>query len=377
MACFKIPFPLRLVLLLIGFLPSPYALGQCTYEQVLHVSGTEHVGCVDVTATSTETPVIAASQCGYEPFWVGVYGSASFTFTFSAPVGGVKINIMAVDNAFGNFEEMSVDVNGAFYPITNPGLPDGCQTPATLFPPGVVRATTGTIGSWRDIIINEPMNSITVANNWVNGVANGFAISLDICCINCPTDAGEITANALELCTDELASVPPPQQTFLESDDLLQYILFSDPVDTLGSILITNNSPGFSFDPAILSTGVTYYIAAIAGNDLNGNVDLSGFCLDISNAIEVVWHPLPTVSFFSAATDVCADNCYDIALTFTGTPPFQLKGEVRAGVNVIETIDETYNSNNAIYTICLPSNTPNGALVIETTELEDGHCGCD
>src|SRR5690606_24645930 len=133
----------------------------------------------------------------------------------------------------------------------------------------------------------------------------------------CLTDAGEITANPLGLCTDEPATLPPAEQANLVYDDILQYILFSDPDDTLGSIISTANLPGFAFDPATMQTGITYYIAAIAGNDLNGNVDIGDPCLDISNAIEVTWHALPSVSFLVAGDNLCVGECRDIEVYFT------------------------------------------------------------
>ena len=127
-----------------------------------------------------------------------------------------------------------------------------------------------------------------------------------------------------------------------------------------------------------MTTGVTYYIAAMAGNDLNGNVDLADPCLDFSNAIEVVWYPEPSVAFSVNATDVCPDECYDIEISFTGTPPFYLKGEIVEANNTVTVIDETYLDNMGVYTWCLYPNAPIGEVVIQATGLTDGNnCVCD
>ncbi|MFN0215810.1 MAG: hypothetical protein ACKVT2_16245 [Saprospiraceae bacterium] len=105
----------------------------------------------------------------------------------------------------------------------------------------------------------------------------------------------------------------------------MQYILFSDPGDTLGSIVSISNTPSFFFDPSVMQEGVTYYIAAIAGQEINGDVDLSDRCLDVSNAaVPVTWRPKPSVSFSIDNPDVCNGDCVNVLLEFTGDPPFSL-----------------------------------------------------
>lgn len=367
-----------LLLFLLAGWPLKEVYCQCMDHQITHTSGTQQYGCTFVTVTSTgSVSVLTPSPCFYGPYWVGRLGPGSYIFEFNPPITGVTIDVQTLDNDGGNTDEMVVSVNGAFYPITNPGTPDGCMDPAVIFPPGTVRGQPGLDGSWQGININETISVLEIHDNWVSGSPIGFFINLNICCINCPTDAGEITANPLDLCPNDLATVPVAEQTFLQSDDILQYILFSNPNDPTNSIVSTNNTPQFSFDPATMSLGTTYYIAAVAGNDLGGNVDLNDPCLDLSNFIEVIWHAIPTVVFSYATSEVCADNCYDIQANFTGTPPFQLMGQVIAGGNVITTFNENYFGNAGLLTICLPANTPLGDLEIEATELTDNICTCN
>ncbi|MFZ4476954.1 MAG: hypothetical protein ACOYPR_17295, partial [Saprospiraceae bacterium] len=94
-------------------------------------------------------------------------------------------------------------------------------------------------------------------------------------------------SGTFQVCSNETLTFPAVTQTVLDGDDILQYILFSNPNDTAGSIVATSASPSFTFGPP-LQTGVTYYVAAMAGNNLNDNVDLSDPCLDFSNARAVV-----------------------------------------------------------------------------------------
>ena len=354
------------------------AWSQCIFEPVLHTSGTLQVGCTEVTVTSAGSVLTFTSPpCFFGPFFVGLTSSGNYTFTFSSPVSNVKIDGQLFDNHNLHSEEMAVDINGGFYPLTDPGLPAGCYTPLVLSPTGTLMAQFGGQGAGSDIIITENMNSITVSCNVISGTPSGIGFSLSICCAPCETEAGELTSALLNLCPDGLATFSPPTGTILDSDDLLEYILFTDPVDTLGSIVATSGISEFAFDPAVMQLGVTYYIAALAGNDLNGNVDHDDPCHDISNAIEVVWYLEPSVDFSATVTDVCADGCYDIEMSFAGTPPFHLQGEVVDANNTIVVFDEIYTDHSATMNICLPANTPIGNLTIQATGLSDEYCDCN
>ena len=373
-----LPLPgLRLLLLLFFSLMIKASWGQCDFLPVLHTTGTEPVACTDVTVTSQGFVFQATSGCGYGPFWIGAGGTGSYTFDFSNTISGIRVCFDFLHNDGDGFEELSFEINGAFYSVTDPGVPDGCMTPAVISPSGTIQAPTGSLASWKDVIIMEPMDLLKIEDTWLENAPAGILVSLFICCSNCETDAGEINAGPLVLCTSDLASVPSAQQVFLDIDDLLEYILFADQADSTGSIIATSSTPEFAFDPATMQPGVTYYIAAIAGNDLNGNVDPDDPCLDISNLIEVVWHTEPSVAFLATVTDVCVDNCYDIEINFTGTPPFHLVGEIVDADNNVVVIDETYNSNIATYNICLPENTPLGNLTIQAISLTDANCECN
>ena len=216
------------------------------------------------------------------------------------------------------------------------------------------------------------MTSLTVELIYVEAFfASGITFSLYLCCQGCTTDAGVIAGDPQTICGESPASVAPAEQTVLDSNDLLQYILFSDPSDTLGSILATSNTPTFSFDPAIMQLGVTYYIAAIAGNDVGGNVDLNDPCLDLSNAIAVTWQPFPTVIFSVANPDVCAGSCTDITATFTGTPPFVLTYTTPAGP-----VTQTFSDDTGVFQVCTAPGSPPGSLVVQATSLTDAWCAC-
>jgi len=191
-------------------------------------------------------------------------------------------------------------------------------------------------------------------------------------CGSCATDAGTITGTITDFCVSVPATATHDDNESLDANDMLQFILFSNPADTLGSILATSNTPSFTFNPATMQTGVTYYIAAIAGNNLNGNVDLNDPCLDISNAIQVTWRPLPTVTFSAANPDVCAGACTTVTTNFTGTAPFTLTYTMPAGTST-----QTFSGNTGTFQVCTAAGAPPGSFTVQATTLTDAFCNCN
>jgi len=363
-------------LIIAGFiLLSNVATSQCTYALVEHLSGTATVGCTDVAVVTTGDAG-TASFCG-EHIWLGMTQTSTITYTFSTPITGFKVNVERL-NSIGNGqeEELQIDVNNNFYPLTaaNAGTTFDCDQLAGIVPPGVVRGITNVGGSMEGITVNEP-NITSVKLTLVQGqnTGNGVFVSFFICCGGCATDAGVITPSApLSFCVPNPASFPAATQTFLESGDLLQYILFTNPADTLGSIVAISNTPSFTFGPP-LQLNTTYYGAAIAGNNLNGNVDLNDPCLDISNAIEIEWKPLPSVSFTVANPEVCAGDCLTFNVTFTGTPPFSLTYTFGDGGNQTQ----NFATNTGTLVVCPPAGTPPGMAILEAVDVSDENCLCE
>lgn len=187
----------------------------------------------------------------------------------------------------------------------------------------------------------------------------------------CLTDAGTMVPQSLTVCTNHVASFTHNNNHVLDGNDLLRFILFSNPSDTLGSIIAISNTPTFAFDPATMETGITYYIAAIAGNNAGGNVDFNDPCLDISNAAQLIWRPVPEVTFVIDNNDVCAGSCPLITANFTGTPPFNLTVNSPIGNSIY-----IFGSNSGTFQICLPPNTPPGDLLVRAASLVDAWCAC-
>jgi hypothetical protein len=117
---------------------------------------------------------------------------------------------------------------------------------------------------------------------------------------------------------------------------------------------------------------VAYYLATIAGDNLNGNVDLADPCLDISNtAAQVTWRPLPAVAFSVNNPAICAGECRTVMATFTGTPPFSLTYNTPFGA-----FTQTFGGNTGTFQVCAPAGTPPGTLTVQATSLTDAWCLC-
>jgi hypothetical protein len=212
---------------------------------------------------------------------------------------------------------------------------------------------------------------LSLANYGMGSIPSGYPQPAG-CCV---TNAGTLPAGATyNPCITTTLSFPDATQTVLDNDDILRYILFSDPADPEASIIATSVTPSFTFNPATMQTGVIYYVAAMAGNGVAGNIDLSDPCLDFSNVLPVIWRPLPTVSFALApgnSPDLCAGQCQAVVATFSGAAPFNLTYALPSGP-----VSQTFSSNSATIQVCAPAGASTGAIPLQATVLSDAWCTC-
>ncbi len=341
--------------------PQSYYTGQLAPNGLVYLAGLNGLGTLD-PATNTVT-------------YLGNWPSSFNTVTDLYYVNGILYGT-AVDIPSGNLILVQIDVNNPSQStIVGPlFVTNGAEG-------GIWNGTPGLfyIDQSFDIYFYDP---ITGNSTLICDISPGFAlVGLSFppaglpeydCIITCTTDAGTIPqAGPYNTCTNSTLTFPAATGTVLDANDLLRYILFSNPADTAASIVATSATPSFSFAPP-LQTGVTYYIAAMAGNNLNGNVDLNDPCLDFSNALQVVWRPLPTVTFSVANPNVCAGACTTLTATFTGTAPFTLTYTSPA----TGTVTQTFQGNTGTFQVCTLPGAPPGSLVVQATSVVDGWCTC-
>jgi hypothetical protein len=189
----------------------------------------------------------------------------------------------------------------------------------------------------------------------------------------CLTDAGSVNTINYNVCVPGSVTVPFNNNAILDGNDILRYILFSNPSDTLGSILVQSSSATLNFNPATMQTGIVYYLATLAGDNLNGSVNLTDPCLDISNAAQVIWRPKPAVSFSVSNPNVCAGGCTTVTATLTGVPPFTLSYTTPG--NGPQT--QTFSGNTGTFQVCVPANAAPGSFQLTATSLVDAWCSCN
>jgi hypothetical protein len=194
------------------------------------------------------------------------------------------------------------------------------------------------------------------------------------CLTICTTNAGTLpTAGPYNTCINSTLTFPAATGVVLDANDLLRYILFTNPSDTAGSIVATSSTPSFTFNAATMQTGITYYIAAMAGNNASGSINLNDPCLDFSNALQVIWRPLPAVSFSISGgnPNLCGGECRTVVASLTGTPPFTLTYTTPAG-----TFSQAFSGNSGSFQVCAPVGAAPGPLLVQATALVDGWCTC-
>lgn len=380
-------FPNRLLLLCSLLLAVAGIQAQNCVNRITEVSGTQFFQCSDVTVTS-DGDVLSFYSCTNGPYHLssGSQAFGSYTFTFSHTIAGVVLDFdtFNYDNLNGppsSHEVVTLEIDGVPFAFPNAGSPSLCGgTQAVVNAMGGLQAPVCPVGqfiwaSCEDISIQTPINTITVRADLVDGwSAGGVNFAIYFCCQPCTVQAGLIPSSPLSLCVDKIATVPPAGPNILPPGTLLQYILFSDLNDTIGSIISISNTPNFSFNPAVMQEGVTYYIAAIAGIELNGNVDLADRCLDISNnAVPVTWMPKPTVVFSISNPDACKGDCVNVLVEFTGEPPFSLIYTTPFAGQVTKTFIELVG----LIQLCIPMNAPPGSLNIQAIKLTDQNCVCE
>jgi hypothetical protein len=357
------------------FTPSNTA-AQCEYAPIEHHSGTQQVACSDVTVTKSGSNDVL-DFCNYGSYWIGSDATGSVTFNFSPAISSVRIGLAAVNNVAGfATEELRFQVNGAAYPIVDPGVDDGCLSSCIITGAGNITCVPSDIGdggSWSDVVITENITSLRIENAWILGSPNGTVVEVAVCCVPCLTDAGFIPDVGGPLCIPQPATTSEATAFILEGNDIMQYVLFTDPQNIINTIIQTNNLPTFEFIPSLMEAGVEYYIAAVVGSNLNGNVDLSDPCLDFSEGIAFVWFPPPSVSYIVDNNNVCSGACVDVEATFEGNPPFTLTYTIGNEPPVTQTFEDMTGT----FQVCIPVGTPAGAFSLATVSLTDDTCTCE
>ncbi len=139
---------------------------------------------------------------------------------------------------------------------------------------------------------------------------------------NCTSDAGSLAPEALMNCSTQTITVTPSSVN-VGAGDVRKFILYSNPADPKGSILVTSGAPSITFQSPLVAN-TDYYIASAVGNsDGNGELDLTDPCLSISNGIRVRFAG-PSAVTVSADTTICEGQQAFLHLAVPGGTPVKI-----------------------------------------------------
>ncbi|MEO1411409.1 MAG: hypothetical protein AAFW73_16085, partial [Bacteroidota bacterium] len=135
-----------------------------------------------------------------------------------------------------------------------------------------------------------------------------------------------ITAGTLDELTDydcasQTVKAVHDGNAVLGGDDLMEYVLYQGNDLFSGTILVRNTDGVFPFNSSFMAFEEPYEMVAIAGNLVNGEVDLNDICLSISNQVEVVYYEAPTLLRSQAQDSLvltCADPSIRLEALYSG-----------------------------------------------------------
>lgn len=222
----------------------------------------------------------------------------------------------------------------------------------------------GVGGSWLNdsTWVSNPINSniayqfeFTDVNGCQPPVANGM-----VDC-ECKADAGSFNhSDTVFFCNKGNQSFVFNNDEFLESDENLTFIIYTDNNDPLNSILLESSTPSFNFDG--LLTNQVYYLQAYAGEASGNSVNFNDVCLDGSNV--VTFYIYPPLSLNASTNDqfVCPGGMVSIDVVVNGSSaPYSLSYTVNGTPDT-----DVFNGPN--HTITIPVNGPTN---VQFSQLDD------
>ena len=240
------------------------------------------------------------------------------------------------------------DLSGTFYIVT---ITIGGGNPGSYFVDPPDGTLVGNIFTSNPI--NDGLGYLFVVDD-ANGCGPKTVQQTEIIC-DCTTDVGVMTGNAILECSDGPVTATYDATTeVLDPDDVMGFILHTNSGTNPGMVLASNGTqPTFSFNPANMTYGVTYYISAVVGNDAgNGMVDLADPCLALAQGTPVTFFKIPTATITGSAS-ICEGEEVELNIVFTGKQPFSvtIDGQNLTGITTTDITYTVMPSATTTYTL--------------------------
>ncbi len=159
--------------------------------------------------------------------------------------------------------------------------------------------------------LNENVDNIIVIKDKY-GCQFTYKINYDCICHN---QLGMISKDTIKECGATQVTIQYDHTgEMLGPKDIIDYVLFEDPVDYYGSALARDPNGTFSFDPNTMTYGKVYYLGVLIGKGKpDGTVDELGGCLQ--KALQaVIWYEIPKPEA-GVEQSLCS-----LEIDLTGTP---------------------------------------------------------
>jgi CHU_C Type IX secretion signal domain/SprB repeat len=338
-------------------IPTPFCNNATTNVEI-NLTGTAPFTFVYAINGVAQAPITTSD----DPYFIPANVNTTTTYTLlslqspgcTGTVSGTTVLTVNKAPSYANFE-ITCNASAGNYVIEFDVL--GGTTPYTL------EMGTGTfVGNHftsTAIPLITPYNVVLHdANNCGDVVVSGVANC------NCTTNAGTMGLTQLDLCQTANATATFNNNQVLEPGDVLKYILHTNAATPVGTILAWSNTPTFSFLPS-MSIGTTYYISAIAGNPLAGNIDLTDICLSVAQGTPVQWHQTPAL-VLGAGDEICEGESAQVSLSCVGSSPFSF-------VYALNTVNQApiVNQVSPFFSINL---MPTQTTTISLVSIADKYC---
>ncbi|RMG77476.1 MAG: gliding motility-associated C-terminal domain-containing protein [Bacteroidetes bacterium] len=265
--------------------------------------------------------------------------SMTNTFTFDVtPTNSTVYNLLSVEDAH------CVGTASGSFPVTVNQAPTISNLGTLCNDLSTAYTVSFTINSGSPDIIVNPAGSGTVTTSPpyiftsneidatqgyafevdnINGCGPVF-VSGDAPTCQCLTDAGTMVQNVVAACPAESITALYNNDGNLDPNDVVAFMLHETEGGAFADALQTNTIPTFAFDAATMSTGITYFICPVAGDDNgSGMPDPTDDCFDIGACAPVFWYPTPTADL-SGTTTICDGSTTGIDFSATGVGPFTI-----------------------------------------------------
>lgn len=356
-----------------------------------------HVNHPQVTSTLIpkdiclgESASLSYSITGGEPPFDGTYNDGINTFSFTSsspytialtPLDTTIYTFSGGTDAFGcPIANNPVDTVFTFAPLELINYEVLCAQDKTTFTIALTIAgglpagytITGVTGTWNGSNWeSNPLPSNTTFNLEITdgGPCPPYVLSALVDC-NCQNTPGILDyQDTLRICEGDSYTATFLEDPVLQSNDTLVYLIYTSPLNPLGSFLSLSNSPSISYDGS-LPFGQLLWFSSMSGPLINGALDLSDPCNLISPPIPFYFYPIPEASY-TLPDFICGDSCLNLDVFITGLEPTTLNIEW-GDPGALQTIVSSPGSSTHPIQIC--GDVFAGDLSFRIIEIQDLYC---